>query len=266
MTVKAQMSDGTTRDVALSDITVEGYHNEKRGNQSLTVSYEGASVQIPIKVLKKDPENIKIHFELLGDKVHGAEDKDVHTLRANNLETWIKNEEYEVDGNATVKDVFEKILTKYEYKWDNASGNYVSAITKADGTKLAEKQNGANSGWMYTLNGIHSNLGVAEQYLEDGDIIVFHYTDDYTQEHDHIWSSKWTTDENAHWHECTYEFNDCDITDNTKKSGYGTHTFDKGKVTKAATCKEAGEKIYTCTVCGYEKKEVLPKTTGHKYT
>ena len=44
------------------------------------------------------------------------------------------------------------------------------------------------------------------------------------------------------------------------------HQWDEGKVTKAATCKEAGEKIYTCTVCGYEKKEVLPKTTGHKYT
>ena len=265
MTVKAQMSDGTTRDVAMSDLTVEGYHNEKRGNQSLTVSYEGASVQIPIKVLKKDPENIKIHFELLGDKVHGAEDKDVHTLRANNLETWIVNQEYEVGGNATVLDVMAKILTDNEYTWENTTGNYIASITKADGTKLAEKQNGANSGWMYTLNGIHSNLGVAEQYLEDGDIIVFHYTDDYTQEHDHIWSSKWTTDENAHWHECTYEFNDCDITDNTKKSGYGTHTFDESKVTKAATCKEAGEKVYTCTVCGYEKKEVLPKTNDHKY-
>ncbi len=266
MTVKAQMSDGTTRDVAVSDITVEGYHNEKRGNQSLTVSYEGASVQIPIKVLKKDPENIKIHFELLGDKVHGAEDKDVHTLRANNLETWIVNQEYEVGGNATVLDVMAKILTDNEYTWENTTGNYIASITKADGTKLAEKQNGANSGWMYTLNGIHSNLGVAEQYLEDGDIIVFHYTDDYTQEHDHIWSSKWTTDENAHWHECTYEFNDCDITDNTKKSGYGTHTFDEGKVTKAATCKEAGEKVYTCTVCGATKTEVLPKTNDHKYT
>ena len=84
-----------------------------------------------------------------------------------------------------------KVLTDNEYTWDNEAGNYISAITKADGTKLAQKDNGANSGWMYTLNGIHPDLAVNEQYLEDGDVIVFHYTDDYSKEHDHIWSSKW---------------------------------------------------------------------------
>ena len=35
---------------------------------------------------------------------------------------------------------------------------------------------------MYTLNGVHPNLGVAQQYLNGGDVIVFHYTDDYTRE------------------------------------------------------------------------------------
>lgn len=118
---------------------------------------------------------------------------------------------------------------------------------------------------MYTLNGLHPELAVNEQYLKDGDIIVFHYTDDYTKEHDHIWSSKWTSDENAHWHECTYQWSACDITDNTKKNGYGEHTFDEGKVTKAATCKEAGEKLYTCTVCGATKTEKIAKTDAHKY-
>ena len=56
---------------------------------------------------------------------------------------------------------------------------YIAGITK-DGQELAEFSNGQNSGWMYTLNGIHPDLGVKEQYLEDGDEIVFHYTDDYT--------------------------------------------------------------------------------------
>ena len=35
---------------------------------------------------------------------------------------------------------------------------------------------------MYTLNGNHSNYGVAEQTLSDGDSVVFHYTDNYTKE------------------------------------------------------------------------------------
>ena len=35
---------------------------------------------------------------------------------------------------------------------------------------------------MYTLNGKYPMLGVSEQYLKKGDVIVFHYTDDYTLE------------------------------------------------------------------------------------
>ena len=37
------------------------------------------------------------------------------------------------------------------------------------------------------------------------------------------------------------------------------HTYDGGRVTKQATCKENGEKLYTCTVCGVGRTEALPK-------
>ena len=232
----------------------------------MTLSYSGASTQIVVKVLKKDAQDIKVNFMLLGDQKHDSDtDKTYHTLHADNLETWIADSEYEVGGNATVLDVVTKVLTENEYTFENAKGNYISSITKADGTKLAEKDNGTNSGWMYTLNGSHPELAVNEQYLEDGDTIVFHYTDDYTKEHDHVWSSEWTFDENAHWHECTYQWSKCDITDNTKKNGYAAHTFDEGKVTKEPTCKEAGEKLYTCTVCGATKTEKIAKTDKHTY-
>ncbi len=43
----------------------------------------------------------------------------------------------------------------------------------------------------------------------------------------------------------------------------GNHTWDEGKVTKEPSCKEEGEKTYTCTVCGATKTEVLPKTDNH---
>ena len=265
MEIKVAMSDGTYKTVAPEDAKIEGYNKDKRGVQVIRVTCGAASAEFTVTVLKKDAGTIKVEFSLLGDSKHNSDkDEKVHTLRAGNLETWIAEGTYEVDGNATVREVFEKILTEKEYKWDNATGNYISAITKPNGTALAEKENGTNSGWMYTLNGIHSDLGVAEQYLEDGDVIVFHYTDDYTKEHDHIWSSAWSTDENAHWHECTYEFSTCDITDNAQKAGYGEHTFDEGKVTTEATCTEAGVKTYTCTVCGYEKTEEIP-AAGHEF-
>lgn len=42
------------------------------------------------------------------------------------------------------------------------------------------------------------------------------------------------------------------------------HIFDNGKVTKKATCKEAGIKTYTCSLCGETKTETIAKT-GHTY-
>lgn len=264
MVIKVRMNVGSEKTVSLSDVKIEGYNKDRRGEQKVRIVCGAAYAEITVKVLKKDPEDIHVSFELLGDKKHDSDvDKEYHSLRAGNLETWIPNAEYEVGGNATVLDVFEEVLTKYGYSWDNTKGNYIAGITKPDGTSLAEVDNGANSGWMYTLNGIHSDLSVTEQYLEDGDIIVFHYTDNYQQEHDHIWGSTWSSNADAHWHECTYQWSKCDITDNTKKNGYAAHTFDAGKVTKTATCKEAGEKTYTCTVCGYQKK--VKYTADHNY-
>ena len=42
------------------------------------------------------------------------------------------------------------------------------------------------------------------------------------------------------------------------------HAWDEGKVTKEATCTEAGEMLYTCTVCGETKTEEIPMT-AHEY-
>lgn len=44
------------------------------------------------------------------------------------------------------------------------------------------------------------------------------------------------------------------------------HTWDSGKVTKAATCKAAGVKTYTCSGCGQTKTETIAKTTTHKWS
>ena len=42
------------------------------------------------------------------------------------------------------------------------------------------------------------------------------------------------------------------------------HTYDEGKVTKEATCTATGEKLFTCTVCGTTKTEVIPMA-AHTY-
>lgn len=118
---------------------------------------------------------ITVYFTLLGDSIH-HDNGEVHTLAQGGLQTWISRKGYELDPGATVLDLFTKALGG-KYSFDNTHGNYIASI---DG--LAEFTNGTNSGWMYTLNGTHPGLGVAQQKLSNGDDVVFHYTDDYTYE------------------------------------------------------------------------------------
>lgn len=268
MKAVAIISDGTRQELSLTDLTIEGYNKDKRGEQKLKISYKEAFVELTIRVLKKDAGTITVSFTLLGDSVHGsAKEEQEHTLRKGNLETWIAVKDYTIDGNANVLELLKEVLSQNGMSCRTLRDEtYIAGITK-DGQELAEFSNGQNSGWMYTLNGIHPDLGVKEQYLEDGDEIIFHYTDDYTLEHDHVWDSKWTFDKTAHWHECVAMYGKCDITDNTKKGGYQKHSYGKGKQIKAATYKTTGLMKYTCQVCGYEKTETIPVIAHtHKYT
>ena len=268
MKVVAVISDGTRQELSLTDLTIEGYNKDKRGEQKLKISYKEAFVELTVKVLKKDAGTITVSFTLLGDSVHGSAKEDQeHTLRKGNLDTWIAAKDYTIDGNANVLELLKEVLSQNGMSCRTLRDEtYIAGITK-DGQELAEFSNGQNSGWMYTLNGIHPDLGVKEQYLEDGDEIIFHYTDDYTLEHDHVWDSKWTFDKTAHWHECVAMYGKCDITDNTKKGGYQKHSYGKGKQIKAATYKTTGLMKYTCQVCGYEKTETIPVIAHtHKYT
>lgn len=268
MKVVAVISDGTRQELSLTDLTIEGYNKDKRGEQKLKISYKETFVELTVKVLKKNAGTITVSFTLLGDSVHGSAKEDQeHTLRKGNLDTWIAAKDYTIDGNANVLELLKEVLSKNGMSCRTLRDEtYIAGITK-DGQELAEFSNGQNSGWMYTLNGIHPDLGVKEQYLEDGDEIIFHYTDDYTLEHDHVWDSKWTSDKTAHWHECVAMYGKCDITDNTKKGGYQKHSYGKGKQIKAATYKTTGLMKYTCQVCGYEKTETIPVIAHtHKYT
>ena len=62
----------------------------------------------------------------------------------------------------------------------------------------------------------------------------------------------------------TYTCTECGETKTESIAKLTTHTWNSGKVTKEATCKEAGVKTYTCTVCGETKTEEISKL-GHKY-
>ena len=297
LVVTAIYSDGTKKEVSLSDLTITGYDNTERGNQTITVEYEGAKADIAIRVLRKD-SGIKVSFQLLGDTNHG-ENGGSHTLAEDNLTGWVPAKEYSVDTNATVYDVLQVSAKEYGFKVlerETQYGTYIYGI-EYKGVKLEEFTNGNNSGWMYTLNGVHVDKGVSDQYLEDGDAIVFHYTDDYQKEDaaqkeaeevqntltelpaaaDVTLADKAAVEAARKAYNALSESQKAmvsaialkKLTDaeakiaELEKPTVHEHTFDEGKVTKEATCKEAGEKVYICTICGFEKKEELPKTENH---
>lgn len=145
--------------------------DEDGNNQTITLTVTRANA--PTSTGK----TITIKFALYGDEKH--EDSEVHTYKNDKgkLPVWISQKSYTVDAGATVMDVFEKALKEAGLTWKSDGENYISEING-----LAEFDNGPLSGWLYLLNGTRPLLGAAEQALKNGDLIVFHYTDDYTQE------------------------------------------------------------------------------------
>ncbi|MBS7527672.1 leucine-rich repeat protein [Fusibacter paucivorans] len=137
--------------------------------------------------------NITVTFKLLGATIHNGEGT-IQTLRKRNLTTWINTTSVTVPKGSRVGDVFKKVLDANGYRYVGLSSNYIKSITTPSGVKLAQFTNGNLSGWMYTVNGKHPTLGIIEQPVADGDSIIWHYTDDYTQEEG---SDKWDDKLNA---------------------------------------------------------------------
>ena len=157
---------------------------------------DGSNLSAECKVLcelpqsqQPDDKTIKVTFTLLGDAVHGDK-KPFHTLRENNLKTWIAPVTVTVEKGSSVGDVFAQILTKHGYTFEGLSKNYISHITTPNGERIGEFTNGNLSGWMYTVNGHHPEVGLNSYILTGGDRIIWHYTDDYTVEEG---SEKWNT-------------------------------------------------------------------------
>lgn len=70
-------------------------------------------------------------------------------------------------------------------------------------------------------------------------------------EHQHTFSSEWTSNSNYHWHEAT-----CGHDVTTEKE---PHTFGEWVVDQEATADEEGLKHKKCTVCNYRVEEIIPR-------
>ncbi len=245
-------------------VTYSGYDKNTRGLQTITFQYKAIKATIGVTVLKpvtNPDEKITVRFTLYGDEVHNSDKEGAtsHTLSAGNLTPWISGESYQVGVNATVWDLLKEVQTKHstEIKFNN-KGNYIDYLyydstkgSKFDRTTyLGEFTNGKKSGWMYTLNGTHPLLGVQEQFLNNGDSIVWHYTDDYTKEEG---SDKWGipgADEVKN------------VTTDTK-AGTTTSPTDV-KVSEKTAADGTKEKVAEVTVSADNQKEIIKQAKDNK--
>ena len=179
----ATWTNGTTSTLSLGDVTIEGYDKNTVGNQTISLSYGAAVTYITVTV-KPVSTKITVSVTIRGDSHHKdpTSNGGPHGLARGGLTTWASESGVEADTSETVWDVLQRVAKKNNITFTASDNNayhtvYISAVNG-----LGEFDNGKNSGWMYTVNGSHPEVGVAAKYLKDGDNIVLHYTDDYDYE------------------------------------------------------------------------------------
>lgn len=155
--------------LAIAQVTVNGKTTQNPGvsGKSVTFRLIGCS-------LTEDGQKIDFGEALLDYK--GAE-----------YQTWIPTTTFTfgLDETVTVGDVFKKALDGRGLGYVGFEKNYIESITAPSvlgGYELAEMTNGARSGWMYTVNGKHPNKGLNEWEVKNGDVIIWHYVNDYQYE------------------------------------------------------------------------------------
>ncbi len=88
---------------------------------------------------------------------------------------------------------------------------------------------------------------VLQQFMSDENEFEVAEEEPVPLEHSHSYLSSWNQDANSHWHECT-----CGA-----KIDIATHTLDSGVLIN-------GEKVYSCTICGYViRKESVTGNTPY---
>ena len=184
LTFTVTWSDGSETHPEADEIEWSGFNSSKPGKCTVTAKFGSATAFLTVEI-KPESNKIKVKVAVYGDSRHDSDsDGRKHGLAMGGLTTWVSSSTWEAETSETVWDVLQRVFAANGITARINTGRgtvYVAGLTYR-GVSLGEFDNGVNSGWMYTLNGSHPLLGVSQQYLHDGDSIVFHYTDDYTKE------------------------------------------------------------------------------------
>jgi|GEM_PF-5233542 len=166
LSINATYSGGIKESLVIYDDMINGYDNQTTGTQTITITHQGFSCSFNVQVKKASS----------GSGGSTTEEAPTVSLKVldNQNDSILFLTEIEITTGDSVLDVLQKALKAEGITYSIKNG-YVKGING-----LYEKDNGPNSGWLYTVNGDSPSVSADTYELDGGEKIVFYYTDDYT--------------------------------------------------------------------------------------
>lgn len=155
-----------TSAINVTDCTVSKIDASTPGTKTVIITYEGWTVSYFVTVKnagggEPTPTTVSV------------------TVRNHHKQVMAADHAVPVEpGRTTALDVLKAALKKANVPYDISRDGYVKSI---DG--IGEFSAGANSGWLYSVNGTTPPTTAAADYpLNDGDVVLWYLTTDYTKD------------------------------------------------------------------------------------
>ncbi len=191
MVVKAAFANGDF--VENPAYTMEPGGNLTKNVKQIILSYKVGSVEkkavLPIMVNAKESSGsnkINVSLRVIGATKSTSGNYDIGAgIKDSSYITWMKTDTYSVESGTNVGQLLSSATANAGIRLIGTANNYISDVyapTVLGNYCLGEFTNGKYSGWMYTVNGSHPNVGVNDYTLKSGDSVIFHYINDYRYE------------------------------------------------------------------------------------
>ena len=136
-----------------------------------------------LKNINNSNLKITVTFALYGAEAHSDKAKYIYNKNAGIFQNWIPAHNIDMTEGDNMLDVFDKALNQNGISYSEKGYNYIDSVrSPLSGEWLSEFTNGEYSGWMYMVNGKHPGVGLRDFQINDGDVIIWHYSDDYRLE------------------------------------------------------------------------------------
>lgn len=120
--------------------------------------------------------SISVTVTVRGDTPHGEGN------HSGAYPEWISSAKKTFPSGTRAAAALKSVLSENGYSANGIDSGYIKSVTTPDGLTLSEFDNGKNSGWLYTVNGVSPSVGIGSYTLKDGDELMLYYSDDYTKD------------------------------------------------------------------------------------